>query len=216
MVHLNHTASFHDGDSHPHRTPLLLTDHPWIDRASSEKQTLALPSRPWTHSARLPLYFAPDGSFQGRWGQLASPRPLTPDRSFQGQQRVLRKTIPSNAPTSSPPAPSHATAPAREASEPEKGPQEKLRRPSGTRVCIARPLTSASSGRVTRSQAGTSSARTPAAKNPIAAPRYPTPDGARNPHTSHSPSTDNSGAATASHTKVFELATLLAAAKEVN
>ena len=109
--------------------------------------------------------------------------------------------IPSNAPTSSPPAPSHAAAPAGEASETEKVPQEKLSCPSGTRVRSARPYPSASSGRITRSQAGTISIRTPVAKNPIAAPGRRAPDRSHHLHTSHSPPTDHSGAATESTTK---------------
>ena len=111
-----------------------------------------------------------------------------------------RETIPSNAPTSSPPAPSHAAAPAGEASEIDKGPQERLRRPSGNRVRSARPCPSASSGRIKRSQ-GTISARTSATKKPIAAPRWRAPDGVDHPYTSHSPPTDHSGAATASPTR---------------
>ena len=68
---------------------------------------------------------------------------------------------------SSPPAPRHAATPAGEASESEKELQEQGRCPGGTWVRSARPCPSASSGRVTRSQAGTSSARILAAKNPI-------------------------------------------------
>ena len=105
--------------------------------------------------------------------------------------------IPSNVHTSPPPAPSHTAAPAGDTRETEKGPQYKIRRPSGTRVCSARPYPSTSSGCVTRSQSGKISARTLAAKKPIAAPCHRAPDETHHPHNPHSPPTDHSGATTA-------------------
>ena len=104
---------------------------------------------------------------------------------------------------SSPPEPIHAAVLAGEASEPEKEPQEQERRPDGTRVCSVLPRTRPSSGRVTRSQAQTSSDRNSAANNPIAAPCHRALDGAHHPHTSHSPLTDHSGAAIASPTRTW-------------
>ena len=79
----------------------------------------------------------------------------------------MQATIPSDAPTSSPPAPIHADAPAGGASEPERESNEQQFFPGGTMVRNARPFPSAPSGRVTRSQTGTSSARTLAAKKPV-------------------------------------------------
>ena len=90
--------------------------------------------------------------------------------------------------------------------ETEKGTQDKLRRPSGTRVLSACPYPSASSRHVTRSQAGTILARTSAAKNPTAAPRHRSPDGTHHSRTSHLSPTDHSGAATASTTKNWAFA----------
>ena len=112
--------------------------------------------------------------------------------------------IPSNAPTSPLPAPSHVDAPSGEARETEKGPHEKLCRLSGTRVCSAQPYPSASSICVTRSQVKTISAKTSVAKNPIAAPRHRAPDGTHHSHTSHSPPTNHSGDATESTTRNWE------------
>ena len=102
--------------------------------------------------------------------------------------------------TFSPPAPSHAAAPAGEASETQMGPHNTLRFPSGTRVRSACPSPSASSRRVTRSQ-GTISTRNPAAKKPIVDPLRRAPNRAHHPHTSPSPLTDHSGHATSYPTR---------------
>ena len=118
----------------------------------------------------------------------------------------IREKIPSNAPTSSPLAPSHAAAPAGEASEPEREPIEQQHRPGGNRVRSAGPRPSASSGRVTRIQVGTSSARTSAAKKPLAAPQHRALNEAHRPQATHLPSTDNSGDVTASPERTWESA----------
>ena len=112
----------------------------------------------------------------------------------------MRKMIPSNAHTSSPPVPSHAAAPTGQDSETKKGPQNIIHCPSGTRVRSAHLSPSAASRRVTKSQ-GTISTGNPAAKKPIIDPRRRAPYGANYPHTSPSPPTDHSGAATASITR---------------
>ena len=115
----------------------------------------------------------------------------------------IRAKIHSNAPTSSPLAPIHAAAPAGEASDPEREPNEQQYRPGGTRVRSACPRPSASRGRATRSQARASSARTLAAKKTLAAPRHRSLDEAHRPHTSHSPPTDHSGDATVSPARTW-------------
>ena len=110
--------------------------------------------------------------------------------------------------------------------DPEKASSKKKHCPGGNLVRGARPLSSASSRRVTMSQAGTRSARTFAENNPVSPatkgsadvtdPKPPQPqkekhlappqlralDEAHCPNHSLSPPTDNSGNATESPAKV--------------
>ena len=133
--------------------------------------------------------------------------------------------IPSDAPMSYPPAPIHVSTPAGGYVEPEKASSEKQRRVGVTLVRSARPHSSASIRRVTRSQSGMCSARTLAAKNPfspatnisadvtdsappqhqkkkhLAAPRRRVLNKSHGPNPSLSPPMDHSGNATASPAK---------------